>query len=132
MTRTLAFILALLPALAPAVRAGDKLSPDQFKAICAVAQDQDHTTVGLAYEDRISEAINGAMRDALKSCAAHATPPLDIDIVLIISAEGKVEEAIPDPTEPISACVAGKLSRERFPAPPRPDWKQLINIHIKD
>jgi hypothetical protein len=106
-------------------------TPEQFRALCAVAQDMDHTTTGEAYEEQFTEAITKDMQRTLQSCAARSKPPYEVNLVFVIAADGKVEHIFADPGQPVSACVAGKLDRERVPPPPKADWLLLVNINIK-
>ncbi len=124
------FTALLFLALAPLLRAAPELTPEQFKAVAAKAQDMDHTTIGLAYEERFAEAIKDSLREAIKACAGRAKPPFEIDLVFVISADGKVEHIFTDPSQPIAASVAGRLEREKVPPPPRADWMHLVNINI--
>jgi len=103
----------------------------QFKELCGVAQDMDHTTAGMNYEEYFTQAVQDQLRDALKVCASRATPPLEVDIVFVIARDGKVEHIFSDPNQPVSACVAGRLERLKVPPPPRAEWMQLVNIYIK-
>lgn len=120
--------LALFLATAPLLRAGGDLTPDQFKAVTAKAQDMDHTTIGMSYEDEFTKDIGDRMRDAIRSCARQ---PVEIDLVFVIAANGKVERVFADPTQPVAGCVAGKLSRERLSPPPHGEWLQLVNIYVR-
>jgi hypothetical protein len=130
MTRIL-FAAILLLVFAPLLRAGEhEPNAQEFKALCGVAQGMDHTTFGEAYEEHFRDSIQDAMRDALKSCASRSKPPYEVDLVFVVAANGKVEHVFADPNQPVSGCVAAKLSREKVPAPPRDHWMQLVNIYI--
>jgi hypothetical protein len=132
MTRLLTAALLFL-IFAPLLRAAEPTpTPAQFKALCALAQDMDHTTIGEGYEESFTNAISDDMRRALKACTAHTQPPYEIDLVFVINADGKVDHIFSDPESPISACVAGKLDRERLPPPPKgkQEWLMLVNINI--
>ena len=124
---------ALFLALTMYLGAGER-EPNaaQFRVICGKAQDMDHTTWGMQYEELFTQDIQGRMRDALKACASRSKPPFEVDLVFVIAADGKVEHVFADPDQPVAGCVAGKLSREKVTRPPQGDWLQLVNINIKE
>ena len=126
------FITSLLfLAFAPVLRAGDQITPDQFKAITAKAQDMDHTTVGEAYLVHFQDAVSEQVGQAVKACTAHSNIPAPyyIDVVVVI-VNGRVEALVADPQNPVAACVASKLGRLSVPKPPRDEWMQLLDIHV--
>lgn len=131
MTRILSAAALLFFMLAPLLRAAEP-TPAQFKALCAVAQDMDHTMIGEAYEDSFSSFIGDDIRRALKTCTERTKPPYEINLVFVIAADGKVDHIFADPESPVSACVASKLEHEKLPPPPKgkQEWLLLLNINI--
>lgn len=142
MSRTL-FTAFLFLAFAPLLRAAEhEPNTQQFKALCDVALDMDHTTIGEAYEDRFGAAIRGDMVSALKTCGPRSKPPYVVYLIFVVAPDGKVEHIFADPDQPVSACVAAKLARLKVPSPPKPPvkpkgepnpyWLQLVSIDINE
>jgi len=123
---TAALLILTLTALLPAAEP----NAEQFKYLSGLAQDMDHTTWGIAYEQPFSDAVARDLQKALQGCTQRAVPPFEVNLIFVIDANGKVEHVFADPGSPISACVAAKLSGMRLPKPPKPDWMQLVNINI--
>lgn len=136
------FLLALAPL--PLLRAAGEHEPNaqQFKALCDVALDMDHTTIGEAYEDRFGSAIKEEMVNALKACGPRSKPPYVVYLIFVVAPGGKVEHIFADPDQPVSACVAAKLARVKVPSPPKPPvrakddpnpyWLQLVSVDINE
>jgi hypothetical protein len=91
------------------------------------------TDEGKAYEKRFSEALVArSLPAALRDCTKDTKPPYTINMVFVIAADGTTQRIISAPDQPVSACVAKKLTGVKLPAPPKPDWMVVLNIKIKE
>ena len=130
MTRTLlaALLVFTLPAF---LRAADKEpNADQFASICSTAKAMDESPDGKAYEARFSDAISNDMVKALQACGTLSKPPYWVNLVFVIGGNGKVEHVFAEPGNPVSGCVAAKLTGVKLPKPPKGEWLQLVNINV--
>lgn len=130
MSRILLFVALLALAACSPEKPVDSVG--DFKALRDRARQMGETSEGQAYEQLLAENINEATQAALKECTKiqSAKPPYTIKIVIKIGAEGKVLRVVPEPEQPVSDCMAQRLSELQLPAPPEPDWLVLYDIFV--
>ena len=91
----------------------------------------DGTAESKAYGPVFSKAVAPVIIDAIRECVAHARIPGAVDLVLILDADGSVRRVIPEPSQPVAACVAERLAGAKLPPPPRSGWPASVSIAIK-
>ena len=105
---------------------------ERFEDVRDRAHQMGETDEGKAYEKRFSEIFAKPMQAALQDCTKETKPPYVVSFVFIIGADGATKRILPAPDQPVSACIARKLSGIKLPAPPKPDWLVSVNIAIKE
>src|SRR4030095_9692446 len=106
-------------------------SSDRFDDIRARAKALGETDEGKAYEKRFSEAFAKTMQSALRECTRDTKSPYPVHIVFVIAADGTTKRVLPAPDQPISVCIAKKLTNLKLPEPPKPDWLVSVNFTVK-
>ncbi len=91
----------------------------------------DGTAESKTYAPIFSKAIAPMIVGMIRDCLANAKPPAAVNLVVILDPDGSVRRTIPEPSQPIAACVADKLAGTKFPPPPRSNWAVFINVAIK-
>ncbi len=91
----------------------------------------DGTAESKAYAPIFSKAIAPMIVDMIRDCLAKAKPPDAVNLVVILDPDGGVRRTIPEPWQPVAACVAAKLVGTKFPPPPKSNWAVFITVAIK-
>jgi hypothetical protein len=120
------FALALSPLLSAVEPAAER-----FDDIRARAHQMGETDEGMAYEKQFSKTFAKPMQTALQDCTKDTKPPYTVNIVFVIGREGTTLRIVSAPDQPVSACVAQKLTGLKLPAPPKADWMVAVNITIE-
>ena len=128
MTKALLAALIAL-SLSPQISIAES-PPERFEDIRARAHRLGETEAGKAYESRFTEAFARPMQAAMQDCTEGTKPPYAVNIVFVIGADGTTQRIIVAPDQPVSACVARKLTGLKLPAPPKADWLVSVNINV--
>ena len=91
----------------------------------------DGTPESKEYAPIFSKAVASMIVDMIRDCVAAAKPPATVNLVVILDPDGSVRRTVPEPQQPVAACVAGKLVGAKFPPPPKSNWPVFITVTIK-
>ncbi len=127
---SLALALLLGAAAVPTLRAQDaeawKSAVSEAKAMLSQPDGADYEKRAGAVMQRLPLA--DAMRDCLRRNAGKA--PAMINVVLVLSLDGTVRDALHPPNDPVSGCVAAWMNAQKgLPTPPRDAW--MVHIQVK-
>lgn len=113
----------------------ENLSASHFDDVRARAKTMGETDEGKHYEHELNSEVSDVLAKpfgvALRECTKETKTPYQVSIVLMIAADGQTRVMTP-PNEPVSTCVAEKLTGIKLPVPPKPDWLIAVNITVKE
>lgn len=109
-----------------ATRAADEQNRAYEEAL-ATAQRLDDSVEGQAYERELFASIQSQLQRAMNECTSGDTPEHRFRLLFEIES-GKVARVLPEPEQPVAACVAQKVSG--LPAPAAPGAKWVVSIRM--
>lgn len=109
-------------------------SSEEFADLRARAQKLAENNPGKNYDEKFGNSadFSNPAQAALKTCTEHTEPPYPVNIVFVLDGDGRAEDVVPAPDQPVSACVAAKLKGLKMPKPPKAQWLVAVNINIDD
>jgi hypothetical protein len=87
---------------------------------------------GSAYQARLLEQHEGVARSVEERCgrAGRRSGMASFQAVMVLAADGRVEELLPMPRSPHFRCFEKEMQRQRFPAPPTAPFYQVLRFDL--
>ena len=80
------------------------------------------TDTGFRYKLKIAAELQQALVNAAIGCSSSSSEQT-FAFVLIVAADGRIEEVIHTPKHPLGACVAQRIKGTRVSRPPHGEWR---------
>lgn len=128
MRKSLVFAALLLCLLGSWLSADDK--PTSLSDARAAIDANLKTPEGKAYDQKLGQEFQEKYLGTMKQCKQSAGNDLDSFWMLLkLDKDGAVREVLLYPTTGMGACARKTLLKDRFSAPPRPDY--WVGIYMK-
>jgi hypothetical protein len=87
---------------------------------------------GSAFQARLLEQQAGIARSVEERCgrAGRRSGMASFQAVMVLAADGRVEELLPMPRSPHFRCFEKEMQRQRFPAPPSAPFYQVLRFDL--
>lgn len=83
------------------------------------------------YEGPFNKAFYGRFSGWLNHCTQQTSQPLaDLDIILVLDAQGRVATLRVQPESGLTACFTEQVKKEQFPAPPSGGLRVPVSVRI--
>jgi hypothetical protein len=111
-----------------------QVSAEQFAELRTRAEQLAAKNPGRDYDKKFgdSAAFSHPAKAALDTCSENTQRPYPVNIVFVLDSDGRVEDVVPAPDQPVSACLAEKLKGLKMPKPPKAGWLVAVNINVSD
>ena len=109
----------------------NQAQPNDFSSATSQAEEDMKSEAVLSYFSKIGKDLGDQLEPPMKKCAnlADNRSKLDLQIVLRIAGDGRVDAVFPKGTTALETCLKEKLTEVRLSVPPKAPLHLSLNLN---